>query len=33
MLSEIGRLTQVEFDGVGKGAAVIEVDEQGGLRL
>ncbi len=32
MLSEIGRLTQAEFDGVGTGAAVIEVDEQGGLR-
>ncbi|MFS3135664.1 DEAD/DEAH box helicase [Gluconacetobacter sacchari] len=32
MLGEIGRLTQTEFDGVGTGAAVVEVDERGGLR-
>jgi hypothetical protein len=31
MLGEISRLTDVDFDGVGKGAAIISVDERGGL--
>lgn len=31
MLGEIGRLTQAEFDVVGKGAAVVGVDEHGRL--
>jgi hypothetical protein len=32
MLDEISRLTEAEFNGVGRGAAIIKVDEQGGLR-
>jgi DNA polymerase alpha-associated DNA helicase A len=31
MLSEMSHLSQVEFDGVGKGAAIIEVDDHGRL--
>jgi DNA polymerase alpha-associated DNA helicase A len=31
MLGEISRLAGAEFDGVGKGAAIIKVDERGGL--
>ncbi len=31
MLSEIGRLSGVDFERVGKGAAIINVDERGRL--